>query len=86
MIAVRDQFPREKFTSLMMRAWALGSLMDDPRMAPFTRPSEDADPEAIEVHEAVLDIAAVMPLNKKGLFNAGTFFRRVKARKDERDD
>ena len=85
MIAIRDQFPRDKFKSVMFRTWALGSLMKDSRMDSFTRASEDGDPKAIEVHEAVIEIAATMPLNKKGVFNDATFFRRVAARRQELD-
>jgi hypothetical protein len=66
----------------MMRAWALGELLDDARMADFLRTTPD-DPEQEEIHQAALDIAAVMPLNPQGHFNANVFFKRVAARAQE---
>jgi len=81
-MAIRDQFPREKFMPLMFRGWALGALFDDERMAPYLR-EDAADPKACEVHEAVMDVAAVMPLNKDGQYNASAFFRRVERRAEE---
>lgn len=81
MFAIRDQFP-DKFAALMTRAWALGTIMKDDRMAEFTREVE-GEPEATEVHQAVWDIAAIMPLNPQLLFNGNIFFKRVAERARE---
>jgi hypothetical protein len=83
MIAIRDQFPKEKFQPIMMRVWALGELLDDQRMQEFIRPASDGDGD--EIHSSVYEIAGKMPLNGKGLFNRATFFRRVKAIFDQGD-
>jgi hypothetical protein len=85
MIAVRGQFPREKFHTLMFRIWALGEVMEDSRMAPFRRPAE-GEPGVEEVHEAVYAVAAEMPLNKDGHFNRQKFFRRLAARAREMEE
>jgi hypothetical protein len=82
MIAVRKQFPSEVFQPLMFRMWALATVMKDSRAKAFLRAAED-DPEGQEVHEAVYEVAATMPLNKDALFNAQKFFRRVAARARE---
>lgn len=81
MMAIRGQFPSEKFQPIMMRIWALAPLLDDPGMAQFVRPASDGDGE--EMHGAVYEVAGTMPLNAKGEFNRNTFFRRVKTLWDE---
>ena len=83
-IAVRDQFSREKFPAVMMRSWALGPLLDDERMKPYIR--QESDDGSFEMHEVVLEVAAVMPLNPEGEFNRNTFFKRVAKLYAERGD
>src|SRR5688572_9644362 len=83
-IAVRGQFPREAFRPIMMRLFALGEAMRDERMTPYVRDADDGS-GAIEMHEAVVEIAAVMPLNRKGNFNLATFSKRGAKRAAELD-
>ncbi len=84
MIAIRDQFSREKFQPLMFRLWALAPLMEDEENEPFVRYADDGS-GMIEVHPAVYEIAGRMPLNSKGHFTAATYFRQVRLRAHEID-
>jgi hypothetical protein len=81
-VAIRKQFDSELFHPIMHRLWALGRMTKDGRAQEFVRSAED-DPDMMEIHQAMIDVAASMTLNKDGNFNAQKFFRRVAARARE---
>jgi hypothetical protein len=66
---------RTKFDSFMYRFWALGRLRDDLRMAAYLK--EEPASEQIGIHAAVLEAAAVLPLQADGNFEPDVFFQHV---------
>jgi hypothetical protein len=77
-MAIRDHFApdMEAARSAMMRWMALVRLASHPSMRKWERRSGE-NQEWIEIHNAVFDAAALLPLNKNGDFNVKAFFKKV---------
>ena len=78
-LAVREQFDREKAVALMMRINGLMYLVDDSRMKPYIREVDGAQ----QMAEVLLEIAAIEPMAGLDGFNADAFFESVGARLGE---
>jgi hypothetical protein len=83
MIAIRDQFPEGMLLPLMTRIMALHQMAELPEAAPYIREAEDGSGD-LEISEALMRVAARMPLNKKMVFARKQFFQQV-AREFEKD-
>jgi hypothetical protein len=78
MLAIREHCGGDpsKFFSLAFRLFALGSILRRKEIAPWIR--RNVSPGVDEVHPAVIEAAATLPLNSRGHFDARTFFQKVK--------
>lgn len=78
-LAVQDHCDgdKDKFIAIMKRWFALLDVCNDDKLSEFTTPSKEKG--ACELRTEVIVIAATMPLDDKGRFNPGNFFRRVEA-------
>ena len=59
---------------VIWRLWALLEIMQDKRMGKYTLAHSDTE---TAIDDAIIAVAAEMPLNSKGLFSANAFFRRL---------
>ena len=62
--------------AIMQRIFAFAKLQDDERLNRWTRRSEK-EPDRTEIHGAVLEAAATLPLEKNGRFDADKFFQAI---------
>jgi hypothetical protein len=83
-IAVRDQFPEEKLMPLIARILAMSTMLNMPEAEAHIRLAPDGSGNE-EMSEDFIDVAAVMPLNRKMAFNRSTFFKRVAAAHQDDD-
>ena len=58
-----DYADRADYHSAFWRFWALGKVLDDPRLPPWILVK---GPEHMELHDAVVAVAATAPLNAQG--------------------
>ena len=72
-MAIKREFG-DKSQTILWRYWALGDMLRDERIAESSPQVGDST----AIHKSVLQIAAIMPLNPKGTFNAKVFFERVR--------
>ena len=79
-LAIRDHCEGDtvRFMAIMQRIFAFTKLQDDERLSRWTRKS-DKDPDRMEIHGAVLEVAATLPLERNGRFDEDAFFKAVES-------
>lgn len=68
----------EVVLSMIVRFFALGTLLDSSRLEPWMQPVPD-DPDAVELADAVLYVAADEPLEESGEFDGEGFLDRLES-------
>ena len=79
-LAIREQCgdDGEMFQAVMYRLFALMKVLDNKKIQRWTRVSAKKS-DGIEIHPAVLEAAASLPLNKRGRFQVQGFLKAVEA-------
>lgn len=75
MLALKERFAGDSamFSSAATRMFALGKVLEDPRLSKWIKHGDDSD----EVHEAVIETAATIRLDANGEFPLDKFILQV---------
>lgn len=86
MIALKDHFePGPEYMSAAMRFNAFGELYQDGALDDYIR-DDPGDPDAMEVHEAVLEVTATFPFNADLEFDRESLLKAIQRRAAEIDE